>query len=100
MSASRPSSFFQGRDVDQAFIRDLADRLATRVQLTTDGHKVYLEAVEGAFGSNIDYAMLIKMYEGDSGKQAPAERRYSPAVCTGAHSRGPLLHALRFRPYP
>ena len=70
-----------------AFIRDLADRLATRVQLTTDGHKVYLEAVEGAFGSNIDYAMLIKMYEGDSGKSAPAERRYSPAVCTGSRQQ-------------
>src|SRR2546428_364052 len=54
----------------QAFIRDLAARLASRVQLTTDGHKVYLEAVEGAFGSNIDYAMLVKMYEGDSGKRA------------------------------
>src|SRR2546425_4890067 len=71
----------------QAFIRDLAARLASRVQLTTDGHKVYLEAVEGAFGSNIDYAMLIKMYEGDSGKQAPAERRYSPAVCTGSREQ-------------
>ena len=70
-----------------AFIRDLADRLASRVQLTTDGHKVYLEAVEGAFGSNIDYAMLIKMYEGDSGKSAPAERRYSPAVCTGSRQQ-------------
>src|SRR5205809_632225 len=66
-----------------AFIRDLADRLASRVQLTTDGHKVYLEAVEGAFGNAIDYAMLVKTYEGDSGKHAPAERRYSPAVCTG-----------------
>jgi IS1 family transposase len=66
-----------------AFIRDLADRLATRVQLTTDGHKVYLEAVEGAFGNAIDYAMLVKTYEGDSGKHTPAERRYSPAVCTG-----------------
>jgi IS1 family transposase len=66
-----------------AFIRDLADRLANRVQLTTDGHRVYLEAVEGAFGANIDYAMLIKMYEGDSGASAPAERRYSPATCTG-----------------
>lgn len=66
-----------------AFIRDLADRLATRVQLTTDGHKVYLEAVEGAFGNAIDYAMLVKTYEGDSGKHATAERRYSPAVCTG-----------------
>lgn len=70
-----------------AFVRDLADRLATRVQLTTDGHKVYLEAVEGAFGSEIDYAMLVKMYEGDSGKHTPAERRYSPAVCTGAQTQ-------------
>src|SRR5437867_11494634 len=69
----------------QAFIRDLADRLAYRVQLTTDGHKVYLEAVEGAFGARIDYAMLIKMYEGDSGKNVSAERRYSPATCTGIH---------------
>lgn len=70
-----------------AFIRDLADRLSTRIQLTTDGHKVYLEAVEGAFGNDVDYAMLVKMYEGDSGKSAPAERRYSPAVCTGAQTR-------------
>jgi IS1 family transposase len=70
-----------------AFIRDLADRLATRVQLTTDGHKPYLEAVEGAFGSEIDYAMLIKMYQGDSGKNAPAERRYSPATCTGTRTQ-------------
>jgi IS1 family transposase len=67
-----------------AFMMDLADRLANRVQLTTDGHKPYLEAVEGAFGNAIDYAMLVKTYEGDSGKRAPAERRYSPAVCTGA----------------
>jgi IS1 family transposase len=70
-----------------AFIRDLADRLSTRVQLTTDGHKVYLEAVEGAFGTEIDYAMLVKLYEGDSGKSAPAERRYSPAVCTGSREQ-------------
>jgi IS1 family transposase len=66
-----------------AFIRDLASRLSTRVQLTTDGHKPYLEAVEGAFGNDIDYAMLIKTYEGDSGSNRSAERRYSPAVCTG-----------------
>ena len=65
-----------------AFIRDLADRLAHRVQLTTDGHKVYLQAVEDAFGADIDYAMLIKTYEGDSGRSA--ETRYSPAACTGA----------------
>jgi IS1 family transposase len=65
-----------------AFIRDLAERLSHRVQLTTDGHKVYLQAVEDAFGADIDYAMLIKTYEGDSGKSA--ETRYSPAACTGA----------------
>jgi IS1 family transposase len=71
----------------QAFIADLADRLATRVQLTTDGHKAYLEAIEGAFGNDIDYAMLIKMYEGDSGKRASAEQRYSPAACTGTQTQ-------------
>jgi IS1 family transposase len=71
----------------RAFIADLADRLATRVQLTTDGHKPYLEAVEGAFGNAIDYAMLIKMYEGDSGKHTTAERRYSPATCTGSREQ-------------
>lgn len=70
-----------------AFVRDLASRLANKVQLTTDGHKVYLEAVEGAFGSNIDYAMLVKMYEGDSGKKASAEVRYSPAQCTGSRTQ-------------
>jgi len=63
---------------------DLADRLATRVQLISDGHKPYLEAVEGAFGNAIDYAMLVKTYEGDSGKGARAQQRYSPAKCTGA----------------
>jgi IS1 family transposase len=68
-----------------AFMLDLADRLANRVQLTTDGHKVYLEAVEGAFGNDIDYAMLVKMYEGDSGKGP--ETRYSPAHCTGARTQ-------------
>src|SRR3989442_9022050 len=70
-----------------AFIRDLADRLASRVQLTTDGNKGYLEAVEGAFGNAIDYAMLVKTYQGDSGKHTPAERRYSPAVCTGEYKQ-------------
>ena len=59
------------------FIDDLAGRLANRVQLTTDGLRVYLEAVEGAFGSEIDYAMLIKTYAASQ-----EETRYSPAVCT------------------
>ena len=60
---------------------DLRDRLANRVQLTSDGHKAYLEAVEGAFGGDVDYAMLVKIYgaspEGMKG-------RYSPAECIGA----------------
>jgi len=64
------------------FIRDVADRLANRVQLTTDGHKAYLEAVEDAFGGDIDYAQLIKLY----GAERPGEARYSPAVCIGARS--------------
>lgn len=61
------------------FIRDLASRLRYRVQLTTDGHKPYLEAVEESFGSNIDYAILIKIY----GDAETDEKRYSPAECTG-----------------
>ena len=70
-----------------AFMLDLASRLSNKVQLTTDGHKVYLEAVEGAFGNDVDYAMLVKMYEGDSGKSTPAETRYSPAHCTGSRTQ-------------
>lgn len=60
---------------------DLAPRLAHRVQLTSDGHKPYLEAVEGAFGGDIDYAMLVKHYGPAPGQSAA--RRYSPAECTG-----------------
>lgn len=67
------------------FMDDLCARLANRVQLTTDGHKAYLEAVKGAFGGDIDYAMLIKLY-GDLGGKT-AERKYSPAECTGIKKR-------------
>jgi IS1 family transposase len=76
------SWFVGGRDGECAkwFIEDLATRLANRVQLTSDGHKAYLEAVEGAFGADIDYAQLIKMY-GNSPETAKG--RYSPAECTG-----------------
>ena len=72
-----------GRDSDYAiaFMDDLRDRLANRVQLTSDGHKAYLEAVEGAFGGDIDYAMLVKMYGVSS---ESAKGRYSPAECIGA----------------
>ncbi len=65
------------------FMDDLRARLATRVQLTTDGHKAYLEAVEGAFGGDVDYAMLVKLY-GDATGTKGHERKYSPAECTGA----------------
>ncbi|MGO9991135.1 MAG: IS1 family transposase [Steroidobacteraceae bacterium] len=64
------------------FMQDLAGRLASRVQLTTDGHKAYLEAVEGAFGADIDFAQLVKLY-GAGGSDSP-ERKYSPNVCLGA----------------
>ncbi len=63
-----------------AFVHDLKDRLATRVQLTSDGHRVYLEAVETAFGSNVDYAMLVKIYGHDS----EPDTRYSPPECIAA----------------
>jgi len=68
------------------FMQDLARRLAHRVQLTTDGHTAYLEAVEGAFGSQIDYAMLIKLY-GPVVPEKEARRRYSPADCVGTETR-------------
>lgn len=61
------------------FMEDLAGRLASRVQLTSDGHKPYLKAVENAFGNDIDYAMLVKIY----GENVEGQKRYSPAVCTG-----------------
>jgi len=62
------------------FMRSLRSRLANRVQLTTDGHRVYLNAVEDVFGSEVDYAMLIKLY----GKEPEGETRYSSAKCVGA----------------
>lgn len=71
-----------GRDAEyaNAFISDLKDRLTNRVQLTTDGHKAYLDAVEEAFGADVDYAMLVKLY----GASPDASKgRYSPAECTG-----------------
>ena len=71
-----------GRDAGYAaaFMDDVADRLANRVQLTTDGLKAYLNAVEGAFGADVDYAQLVKLY-GDVPESA--QGRYSPAECTG-----------------
>ena len=77
------SYFVGGRDGECAkwFIEDLCTRLANRVQLTSDGHRAYLEAVEATFGADVDYAQLVKLYG-----NAPEsfKGRYSPAECTGA----------------
>jgi IS1 family transposase len=74
-----------GRDAEWAttFLEDLASRVATRIQLTTDGHRAYAEAVSGTFGFDVDYAMLIKLYGAPSDKP---ETRYSPAACIGTRS--------------
>ena len=76
-----PSFFVGSRDAAAArdFIGDLAKRLANRVQLTSDGHKAYLDAIEESFGGDIDYAKLIKLY----GDNPRGSGRYSPAECTG-----------------
>lgn len=73
------------RDSETArdFINDLPGRLSSRVQLTTDGHKAYLNAVDNAFGGDIDYAMLIKLY----GESCEGQRRYSPSECVGTEKR-------------
>ncbi|HVP52054.1 MAG TPA: DDE-type integrase/transposase/recombinase [Terriglobales bacterium] len=75
----------RGADTAQAFIRDLSERVKNRIQLTTDGHRVYAEAVEGAFGADIDYAMLVKLY-GAPSSTLDAESRYSPATCIGCRT--------------
>ncbi|OFW06505.1 MAG: transposase [Acidobacteria bacterium RIFCSPLOWO2_02_FULL_67_36] len=64
------------------FLQDVAGRISSRIQLTTDGHRMYLSAVEDAFGADIDYSMLHKIYSSDQS----GEKRYSPAVCIGCQS--------------
>jgi IS1 family transposase len=80
-----PSWLVANRSADAAkvFIDDLAGRLANRVQVTTDGHNAYVQAIENAFGSEVDYAMLWKLY-GNEGMPKDAARRYSPSEVTGA----------------
>lgn len=65
------------------FLRDLRDRLANSVQMTTDGHGAYLEAMQAAFGDEIDYAMLIKVF----GKQEGGPGRYSPPAVVGVKTK-------------
>lgn len=76
-----PSWLVGGRDAEYAheFMQDLAARMANRIQLTSDGHKAYLTAVEEAFGCDVDFAQLIKLY----GEPTEAQKRYSPAECVG-----------------
>jgi IS1 family transposase len=76
-----PSWHIGNRDLQtaKAFMNDLASRMKSRIQLTTDGHRAYLEAVEGAFGWDVDYSQLIKLYGADK----EGEVRYSPAQCIG-----------------
>ena len=69
----------RGAQTAFSFIHDLKDRLANRVQLTSDGHRVYLTAVESAFGSDVDYAMLVKIF----GREQELDTRYSPPECIG-----------------
>lgn len=80
------SYFVGGRDGECAmwFVDDLRSRLAGRIQLTSDGHKAYLEAVEGAFGGDIDYAILHKVY---GASHESAKGRYSPAECIGIEKK-------------
>ena len=73
----------RGVESAKLFMSDLAARLDGRVQLTTDGHRAYLTAVDETFGSDIDFAQLVKIY-GNEGQTKEDARRYSPAQCTGA----------------
>ena len=72
----------RGASTARDFMGDVASRITNRIQLTTDGHRVYAEAVEQAFGSEIDYAMLVKIY----GASNESESRYSPATCIGCRT--------------
>jgi IS1 family transposase len=74
-----------------AFMKDLAGRLKNKVQLTTDGHLMYLDAVENAFGGEVDFSQLIKIY----GPSPESEKRYSPAECIGIES-----HRIEGNPNP
>lgn len=73
----------RGAATAQTFMRDVAGRIANRIQLTTDGHRVYADAVEDAFGADVDYAMLVKIYGASNDNP---ESRYSPATCIGCRT--------------
>jgi IS1 family transposase len=85
-----------GRDAGYALalMDDVRGRLANRVQLTTDGHSAYLGAVEEAFGADIDFAQLVKLY-GEPPSSPEAARRYSPSECVGTRK-----HTITGNPDP
>ncbi len=88
-----PTWLVASRDASAAteFMTDLRSRVRGRVQITTDGHKVYVTAVEAAFGADVDYAMLVKLY----GESPEAEKRYSPVECIGCREQ-----AIQGKPDP
>jgi IS1 family transposase len=88
-----PSWLVGARDAATAwrFISDLSERLAVRPQITRDGNKVYLDAIENYFGANVDYAMLVKLF----GEDKKGETRYSPGKCLGTRN-----HAIQGNPDP
>jgi IS1 family transposase len=73
----------RGADWAKAFLEDVASRVSNRIQLTTDGHHVYVDAVENAFGADVDYAMLIKLY----GNPVNPDTRYSPGEVIGIDTK-------------
>ena len=73
----------RGAETAAAFMKDVASRISNRIQLTTDGHRVYADAVEDAFGADLDYAMLVKIYGASNDNP---ESRYSPATCIGCRT--------------
>jgi IS1 family transposase len=73
----------RGADWAKDFMQDAASRIKNRVQITTDGHKAYLQAVEDAFGADVDYVQLHKIF----GASLENEARYSPAVCIGCEMK-------------
>jgi IS1 family transposase len=83
-----PSFRVGPRDLQEArlFMMDVAKRLKHRVQLTTDAHRPYLNAVENAFDGKIDYAQLVKLYGSTDSARKSGAAKYSPAVCIGSHA--------------
>ena len=79
-------------------MQDVADRVANRIQLTSDGHKAYLDAVEGAFGADVDYAMLVKIYGASSEAPRAATARPSASALRNTGSKASPIWRMSARP--